>query len=108
MNEDSDAGLPSSAALPTYEDSGLLTVWAPAKAKITINGFETTTKGSKRRYVSSGLQPGLTYKYVIRAELPRDGKMAEETKTVYLTAGSSEGVAFGFNRKPVSALASAQ
>ena len=107
MDEDSSAGPPSAAA-PTYENSGQLTIWAPAKAKITINGYETTSKGSKRRYVSTGLQPGLTYKYVIRAELPRNGKMAEETKTVYLTAGSTEGVAFGFNRKPISALAAAQ
>lgn len=95
-------------AYPAHENSALLTIWAPAKAKITINGYETTTTGSKRRYVTTGLQSGLTYKYEIRAQLPRDGKMAEETKTVYLTAGSTEGVAFGFNRKPISALAAAQ
>lgn len=95
-------------AYPVHENSALLTVWAPSNAKITINGFETKTEGSKRRYVSSGLESGLTYKYEVRAQLPRDGKMAEETKVVYLTAGSSEGVAFGFNRKPVSDLAAAQ
>lgn len=90
---------------PTYEESGLLTIWVPADATVIINGYKTTTKGSKRRYVSTGLEPGLTYKYEITAQLPRDGKLAEETKTVYLTAGSTKGVAFGFNRKPIDVAA---
>jgi uncharacterized protein (TIGR03000 family) len=92
-------------SLPTRKNSGLLTVWVPANAKVFINGKETTTDGSRRRYVSYGLQPGLNYKYEVRAELVRNGRLAEETKTVYLTAGASEGVAFGFNREPIETLA---
>ena len=87
----------TSTEINTRKNSGLLTIWVPAKAKVFINGMETKTTGSRRRYVSHGLQPGLTYKYVIRAELVRNGKIAEESKTVNLTAGSTEGVAFGFN-----------
>lgn len=87
----------TSTEINTRENSGLLTIWVPAKAKVFINGMETKTTGSRRRYVSHDLQPGLTYKYVIRAEIVRDGKIAEESKTVNLTAGSTEGVAFGFN-----------
>ena len=93
---------------PTYEDSGTLTIWVPYNAKVIINGYETKTTGSKRRYVSTGLKPGLTYKYEITAQLARNGKLAEETKTVYLQAGATEGVAFGFNRKPINELAAAQ
>ncbi|NLE38630.1 MAG: TIGR03000 domain-containing protein [Pirellulaceae bacterium] len=95
-------------SLPTRENSGLLTVWVPAAAKVFINGKETTTQGSRRRYVSHGLQPGLTYKYEVRAELVRDGMIAEETKTVYLTAGASDGVAFGFNQEPINQIAAQQ
>ena len=95
----------NSAGLPTRYNSGLLTVWVPAKAKVFINGKETTTQGSRRRYVSHGLKPGLTYKYVVRAELARNGMLAVEEKTVELTAGSSEGVAFGFNRVPSNQVA---
>jgi len=91
----------SSAMLPTRANSGLLTVWVPANAKVYINGKETVTQGIRRRYVSHGLQQGLTYKYDVRAEFARNGKLAHEEKTVYLTAGSSDGVAFGFNA-PVS------
>lgn len=94
--------------LPTRQNSGLLTVWVPAKSKVFINGKETSTQGSRRRYVSYGLQPGLTYKFEVRAELVRDGMIAEETKTVYLNAGASEGVAFGFNRQPTNQVASTQ
>ena len=89
--------LPASTQINTRDNSGILTIWVPSKAKVFINGMETTTTGSHRRYVSNGLQPGLTYKYVIRAEIVRNGKIAAESKTVNLTAGSDEGVAFGFN-----------
>ena len=93
-------------SFPTRANSGLLTVWVPAGAKVFINGKETTTQGSRRRYVSYGLQPGLTYKYELRAELVRNGMIAEENKTVYMAAGVNEGVAFGFNREPSNQIAS--
>ncbi|MBN2023730.1 MAG: TIGR03000 domain-containing protein [Pirellulales bacterium] len=93
---------------PSAANSGLLTIWVPAKAKVFINGVETKSIGSRRRYVSYGLEPGLTYKYEVRAELVRDGRIAEETQTVYLMAGDSEGVAFGFNRQPVNNVAMGQ
>ena len=99
---------PTSFLEPTAEDSGLLTVHVPYGAKVFINGKETTTKGSTRRYVSYGLQPGLVYKYDIHAELERDGKIYEQTKTVYLKAGSREAVAFGYNVSPVDSVAAVQ
>ncbi len=90
---------------PTRATSGLLTIWVPAGAKVTINGIETKSMGSRRQYVSYGLKPGFTYKYVVRAQIVRNGKLAEETKTVHLTAGAREGVAFGFNPRPDEELA---
>ena len=101
-------GFPDSTAIPTRDNSGLLTIYVPFTAKVFINDHQTKTSGSRRRYVSHGLQPGLTYKYVIRAEIERDGKLVDETKTVHLTAGEMEGVAFGFNPTPVQGLASTQ
>jgi len=97
-----------STSVPTRANSGLLTIWVPYSAKVYINDHETTTTGSRRRYVSHGLKPGLTYKYVIRAELVREGKLYEQTKTVHLTAGATEGVAFGFNPLPTAGLAAAR
>lgn len=41
--------------------------------------------------------PGYTYKYEVKAEIVRDGKVRDETQTVSLTAGEQNGLAFGFN-----------
>ena len=82
---------------PTSADSGILTVWVPNDAKVTINGKLTKSTGSKRRFVSYGLRPGYTYEYKVKAEVVREGKLVNEEQTVSLTAGAQNGVAFGFN-----------
>jgi len=82
------------------ENSGVLTVWVPYDAKVTVNGRETKSTGSRRQFVSYGLKPGLSYKYVIKAEVVRDGQTVEDTRTVALTAGQITAVAFGFNLTP--------
>lgn len=87
----------SGSSLNTLENSGLMTIWVPAEAKVTINGLATRSTGSRRQYVSFGLKPGFSYKYVVHAEIVREGKVVEENKTVTLTAGQQTGVAFGFN-----------
>ena len=74
-----------------------LTVWVPYGAKVTVNGLETRSTGSRRQFVSYGLKPGFSYKYVVRAEVVRNGQMQEDTRTVTLTAGQITAVAFGFN-----------
>ena len=90
---------------PTPETSGVVTVWVPYDAKVTINGLATRSVGSRRQFVSYGLQAGFSYKYAIHAEVVRDGKLVEDDRTVTLTAGESTAVAFGFNAKPAEAVA---
>ncbi len=82
---------------PAAGESGLLTVWVPYDAKVTINGLLTKSTGSKRHFVSYGLRPGYTYKYEVKAELVHEGKIYDDVKTITLTAGGQNGVAFGFN-----------
>lgn len=77
-------------------DAGQLAISVPSDAKVFVNGYETKSTGSQRRYVSYGLRPGFTYKYEIRAEILRDGQPLEEVRTVYLTAGATQDVAFRF------------
>ena len=72
----------------------------PYDAKVTINGRPTTSVGSQRQFVSYGLNPGLSYKYVVKAEVVRDGQTVERSRTVNLIAGQTEQVAFGFNMTP--------
>lgn len=89
----------------TAEDSGILTVWVPYDAKVTVNGLETKSVGSKRQFISYGLKAGLTYKYVVKAEIVRNGQVVENTRTVSLTAGQISAVAFGFNTTPAEQVA---
>jgi uncharacterized protein (TIGR03000 family) len=89
------------------DESGFLTIWVPYDAKVTVNGMETKSQGSRRQFVSFGLKPGLSYKYVVKAEVVRDGQLQEDTRTVILTAGEISAVAFGFN-VPSQQVASAQ
>ena len=79
------------------DESGILTVWVPYDAKVSINGLETKSTGSRRQFVSFGLKSGLTYKYVVKAQVVRNGQTQEDTRTVTLTAGQVTAVAFGFN-----------
>lgn len=100
-----EPGMPGEPVDPTMpktsgtsaEDSGVLTVWVPYDAKVTVNGLETRSSGSRRQFVSYGLKPGFSYKYEVRAEVVRNGEVQEETRTITLTAGQMTAVAFGFN-----------
>ncbi len=102
------APTPGTTGVPSLEDSALLTVYVPYEAKITINGLPTQSTGSRRQYASFGLQPGMSYKYDVHVEIVREGKIVEEDKTVTLTAGQQDALAFGFNVKPGEGVASAQ
>jgi uncharacterized protein (TIGR03000 family) len=111
-----DPGIPPALPSPpptktsslSFENSGVLTVWVPYDAKVTINGRVTKSIGSRRQFVSYGLTQGLSYKYVVKAELVRDGQTVEDTRTVTLTAGQTSAVAFGFNVTPAEQVAAAK
>jgi uncharacterized protein (TIGR03000 family) len=97
-------GAPSTFNAP--QTSGLLTIYVPYDAKITVNGLATRSQGSRRQYVSYGLKPGFSYKYEVRAEVVRDGQLVEDVRTVMLTAGAREMLTFGFNPAPSQEVAS--
>lgn len=98
--------LPEARNVPTPANSGLLTIWVPYDAKVTINGLATKSIGSRRQYVSYDLKPGFNYRYEVRAELVRDGRVYEDVRVVTMTAGARSAVAFGFNINPHENLAS--
>ena len=101
---------PSTTGTVTPGNSGLLTVWVPYDAKVSVNGMATNSTGSRRQYVSYGLKPGFSYTYEIKAEVVRDGAdgkptIVEDVRTITLTAGQKTSVAFGFNVTPGQDLA---
>lgn len=97
---------PNTTSVTPAETSGILTVWVPYDARVTVNGLETKSTGSRRQFVSYGLKPGFSYKYVVHAVIVRDGQTQEDTRTVVLTAGKIAAVAFGFNASAVEQIAS--
>jgi len=99
-------GFPSTSSRTTPESSGLLTIYVPYDAKVTINGLPTRSQGSRRKYVSYGLKAGYSYKYEIRAEIERAGQPVVENRTVVMTPGDEQTVAFGFNPSLTEGLAS--
>ena len=100
--------VPSRTSLESMTgDSGLLTIWVPNEAKVTINGMLTKSTGSKRHFVSYGLRPGYSYEYKVKAEIVRDGEVLVEEQTISLKAGGQNGVAFGFNKPNPEGLAQA-
>ncbi len=96
----SQSGPAAKSAVASTQGSGTLTVSVPADAKVTINRRETRSTGTQRRYVSNGLAPGLVYSYVVCAKVVRNGRVQQDTKTVTLTAGQANSVAFDFNPGP--------
>jgi uncharacterized protein (TIGR03000 family) len=99
-------GEPKTSAVPTPENSGVITVWVPFDAKVTVNGLTTKSTGSRRQFVSYGLKPGYSYKYEVHAEVVRNGQIVEENRSVVLTMGQDTAVVFGFNTQSVENLAS--
>ena len=103
---------PAAAPLPidtsgakTAANGGLLTVWVPYDAKVTVNGLATRSTGSRRQFVSHGLKPGFTYTYDVVAEVVRDGRVVRDSRTITLTAGERTAAAFGFNLAASESLA---
>jgi uncharacterized protein (TIGR03000 family) len=66
----------------------------PADARIFVNGTETSSKGSLRRFLSRGLVAGKSYEFVVRMAVDRDGRTEEATKVVTLVAGERSKVSF--------------
>jgi uncharacterized protein (TIGR03000 family) len=99
-------GEPKSSFIPTPDNSGVITVWVPYDAKVTVNRLTTKSTGSRRQFVSYGLKPGLSYKYEIHAEVARNGQIVEENRSVVLTMGQDTAVVFGLTPQRVENLAS--
>jgi uncharacterized protein (TIGR03000 family) len=92
----------------TRSGRGVLTIRVPHDAKVTINGTPTKSLGSVRQYSCDGLLPGSAYKFEVKAEVVREGKVVTDTQTVSLTAGERSRVAFSFDVRATEGLAAAK
>lgn len=93
---------PAATEQTSANSEATLTVNVPGDARVFVNGVQTKSVGSERSYVSRGLQSGFNYSYEVRAEVERNGKVVEETKTVNLMAGRTARVAFALEAGAVA------
>ena len=107
-----EAPMPHNSAVPshtsvesTFGENGVITIEVPYDAKVTVNGTLTKSTGSQRKFFSTGLVPGSTYEYEVKAEVVREGKIVVETQTVLLTSGEHNRVAFRCNTPGTEGLA---
>jgi uncharacterized protein (TIGR03000 family) len=90
---------PEAAGIQAPADGIAISVNVPAEAKIFINDRATSSAGEERLYISRGLRAGATYRYVVRAEMVRDGKTIEREETVRLGAGENAELRFDFSEQ---------
>lgn len=97
---------PNSSTFWLDGESGtaLLSVNVPASARVFVNGRPTSSTGALRRYISRGLQPGMSYTYEVRAEATINGETVEETQVVQLRAGDTARLEFRLQPKPETTL----
>ena len=63
--EGDDGKLPQPPAIEINPTATTLNLQVPHNAQVTINGFRTKTTGTRRKYISSNLDPAKNYQYNI-------------------------------------------
>jgi uncharacterized protein (TIGR03000 family) len=72
----------------------LFTVEVPASAEVSIEGVTSKQTGTSRQFVSPKLVPGKQYVYELRARWTEDGRVVEQTRNLFVTAGERLAVNF--------------
>jgi uncharacterized protein (TIGR03000 family) len=97
--------------IPTTDNTtstAKIKISVPQDAIVFINGKPTMKTGLHREYLSKGLKYGQNYKYVMRAQITRDGKIIEDTKEIILHANDNKNLAFDFSGRENMQLAAAR
>jgi uncharacterized protein (TIGR03000 family) len=89
-------GGPAPGAPVRLTDSDvLLSIRVPPDAAVWINGEQTAQGGPRREFVSSGLEPGRTYTFVVTARWAGpDGQAVELERRVHVQGGERRNVMF--------------
>jgi uncharacterized protein (TIGR03000 family) len=84
------------AAGTAGSDRAALVIHLPANAKLTVDGTATKATSDTRRFVTPALEPGATYRYVLRGELDRNGAKVTASQNVEVRAGKTSEVYMEF------------
>jgi uncharacterized protein (TIGR03000 family) len=80
-----DGGLASRKASPRQ---ATVVVHLPADAKLFVDGKRANLTSKTRSFVTPDLQKGLDYYYTVKAEVRHDGVTREQSKRVFVRAGT--------------------
>lgn len=87
------------------KNSAFLNLRVPSDAAVFVNDHMTSSTGSARRYISRGLEPGMSYQFEVRAEVTRNGVTTSRTKVVQLQVSQSADLVLDFDTPQVVSLA---
>lgn len=93
VGDDADSAY-SSPPPPLSNQEAMFLVVVPPNAEVWINGAKTSQTGQEREFSSSGLTPGKTYNYEVRARWMQVGQPVERTVHVPLKGGERRLVDF--------------
>jgi len=81
----------------------VIQVTLPADARLTVDGYLTTSTSSNRTFVTPALPVGETFQYTLRAEVVRDGRTVVETQVVTVRGGEETSVPFNLSSDIIAA-----
>lgn len=82
---------PAAAPAQEYRKTVTLEVYLPECARLSIEGRETSSQGSKRRFVSPPLPPG-KYVYTLKAIMPGPNGLQTITRRIDVRPGDFESI----------------
>jgi uncharacterized protein (TIGR03000 family) len=85
------------------EAPAVIQVSLPADARLTVDGYVTTSTSANRTFVTPALPQGESFQYTLRAEVIRDGRTVVETQIVTVRGGEETSVPFNFSTGVIAA-----
>jgi uncharacterized protein (TIGR03000 family) len=76
----------------------VILVTVPVGAKVTFNGWTSSSTSTTRRFQTPALEPGKEYAYTLRAELLQDGQTLVQNHQVVVRAGQETEVPIRFSK----------
>jgi uncharacterized protein (TIGR03000 family) len=87
---------------PEVDAPAVIQVSLPADARLTVDGYATTSTSENRTFVTPALPQG-EFQYTLRAEIVRDGRTVVETQVVTVRGGEETRVPFNFSTGVIAA-----
>jgi uncharacterized protein (TIGR03000 family) len=89
----SDTSAPATAVAESA-DRAVLTLNVPADAVVYMSNQRMTLDGTSREYIVPGLQAGKQYRYPVRVDVVRDGRLYSASSEQRIQAGQQLSLAF--------------